>query len=202
MLVHMRSNRECRVDKMMIGNPDCFAIESSIFEAYDSPGQMALGFFVIYVGGRRYGFREPDSTLMATAFDGVCRRIAGRGSHKSPLPPVADAAKIAIAFSHDNYPGDMDEARLSGISWPQFFKALYSNDCVWAPDGEQGFDDCSRVLQFDEDDTVRLIAFHDTLGYQVDAGSLRDVRLPQDDFYRILQEWHTRFEHEWMSLPK
>jgi hypothetical protein len=187
---------------MMIGKQDIFAIESSIFEAYEGLGQMALGCFVIHVGGRGFGFRDPDATILATAFNGVRRRIAERGSHRSPLPTDADAARIALAFSHQNYMGKVDDAELYGIQWPQFFKALNSNGCVWAPDGEEGFDDCSRVLQFDENDTVRLIAFHDTVGYQVDAGSLRDVRLPQDDFYKILQEWHTRFESEWMSRPK
>ncbi|HKN20506.1 MAG TPA: Imm42 family immunity protein [Terracidiphilus sp.] len=187
---------------MMIGNPDAFAIESSIFEAYDSPGQMALGFFVFYVGGRRYGYREPDSTLIGTSFNGVRRRIADRGNHKSPLPSEADAAEIAAAVSHENSLDDMDDMRLYGIPWLQFFSALYSSGCVLAPDNEQGFDDGSYVLQFDEGDTVRLIAFHVTANYQFEAGSLRDVRLPQEDFYGILQEWHTHFEFEWRSLPK
>jgi hypothetical protein len=187
---------------MIIGDRDVFAIESEILEAYDSQSQMALGFFVIYVCGRRYGFKEPDSTLLGTAFSGVRRRIAERGNHRSPLPSDADAASIAIAFSHENYLGNMNDAQLYGIAWSQLFEVLNSNGCVWAPDGEQGFDDCSRVLQFDDNDRVRLIAFHDTVGYQVDAGSLRDIWLPQDDFYRILENWHTRFENEWRTLPK
>jgi hypothetical protein len=187
---------------MMVGNPDTFAIESSIFEAYGSPGQMALGFFVFYVGGRRYGYREPDSTLIGTSFNGTRRRIADRGNHRSPLPSDADATEIATAVSHANSLDDKNDLLLYGIPWLQFFSALYTNGCVLAPDNEQGFDDGSHVLQFDDDPTVRLIAFRVTANYQIEAGSLRDVRLPQDDFYRVLEEWHTRFEDEWMSLPK
>lgn len=187
---------------MMIGNRETFAIESSIFEAYDSPGQMALGFFVFYVGGRRYGYRERDSTLIGTSFNGVRRRIADRGNHKSPLPSDADAAEIATAVSHANSLDDMHDLLLFGIPWPQFSRILYSNGCVLAPDNEQGFDDGSHVLQFDDSPMVRLIAFQITADYQVEGGSLRDVRLPQDDFYGILQEWHMRFENDWKSRPK
>jgi hypothetical protein len=190
------------VEKMMIGNRDIFAIESSIFEAYDSPGQMALGFFVLYVGGRRYGYRDPDSTLIGTSFNGIRKRIANRGNHKSPLPSDADAAEIAIALSHANSLGDMDENQLYGIPWLQFFKALNSSGCILAPDNEQGFDDGSHVLQFDDRSTVRLIAFQITASYRVEIGSLRDIRLPQEDFYGILEEWHTRFENDWISRPK
>lgn len=187
---------------MIIGDPETFAIESKITRAYKSPGKRGLGFFVIYVGGRHFGFKESDATILATAFDGVCRRIAGRGSHNSQLPLDADAMKIAVAFSHENYVGNMADVQLYGIPWPAFFRILDSNGCVWAPDGEEGFDDHSRVLQFDEGDTVRLIAFHDTAGYEVEPGSLREVRLSQEYFYAILEEWRSRFENEWLSRPK
>ncbi len=129
----------------MIGNRDIFAIESSIFEGYDSPGQMALGFFVLYVGGRLYGYREPDSTLIGTSFNGMRKRIADRGNHKSPLPSDADAAEIAITLSHANSLDDIDDMQLYGIPRLQFFSALNSNDCILAPDNEQGFDDGSHV---------------------------------------------------------
>ena len=186
----------------MIGNRDIFAIESSILEAYDSPGQMALGFFVLYVGGRRYGYREPDSTLIGTSFNGIRKRIADCGNHKSPLPPDANATEIATAVSHANSLNEMDDKLLYEIPWPQFYKVLHANGCVLAPDNEQGFDDGSHVLQFDHGPEVRLIAFQVTADYHVEGGSLRDVRLSQDDFYGILQEWHTRFKEDWMSRPK
>jgi hypothetical protein len=96
----------------------------------------------------------------------------------------------------------MDREQLYGIPWLQFFKALNSSDCILAPDHEQGFDDGSYVLHFDDSSTVRLIAFQITADYQVKGSSLRDVLLPQDDFYGVLEEWHTRFKLEWRSTPK
>jgi len=187
---------------LLVGDPNIFALESAISEAYGSTGQMALGFFVIYVGGRRYGHREPDSTLIGPSFNGLRRKIADRGNHKSPFPSDADAAQIATAVSRANSLDDMDDLHLYGIPWLQIFKILYSNGCVLAPDNEQGFDDGSYVLQFDDGPTVRLIAFQITAHYQVEGGSLRDIRLPKDEFYRILEEWCTRFEQEWISLSK
>ena len=186
----------------MIGDPEIFAIESSIFEAYEGLDQMGLGSFVIYVGGRSYGYKGSKATLLGTAFNDVRRRIDERGGHKSSLPSDADAANIAIAFAHENYLGNMDNARLYGIPWLQFFKILNSNGCIWAPNNEQGFDDGSCVLHFDEGNTVRIIAFYDAEDYQIEQGSLHDVRLPQDDFYGILEEWYTRFKNDWMSRPK
>src|SRR5690242_20205886 len=46
-----------------------------------------------------------------------------------------------------------------GMSEAQFTKTLHSNSLVWAPDGDEAFDDSGYVLQFDLGDLVRLIAF-------------------------------------------
>jgi hypothetical protein len=61
---------------MMIGNPGIFAIESEISRAYERLGLRALGFFVLHVGGRRYGVYEPEATMLANSFDDVQERIA------------------------------------------------------------------------------------------------------------------------------
>lgn len=190
------------MDEMMIGNPDLFAIETSIFEAYDSPGQMALGCFVLHVGGFQYGYREPDSTIIGTSFNAIRRRIADRGNHKSPLPSDAHAAEIATAVSRANSLDDMEDKHLYGVPWLQFFKLLNVNDCILAPDNEQGFDDGSHVLHFDDESTVRLVAFRMTSSYVFEKESLRDVRISQDNFYAILEEWHKQFEKDWISSPK
>ncbi|KAA6457180.1 hypothetical protein DYQ86_22840 [Acidobacteria bacterium AB60] len=187
---------------MIIGTSDIFAIESSILEAYDSPGQMALGFLVFYVGGRRYGYRKPDSTLIGPSFNGMHRKIVDRGSHKSPFPSDADAAQIATAISRANSLDDMDDLLLYGVPWLQIFRILHSNGCILAPDSEQGFDDGSYVLHFDDGPLERLIAFQVGADYRVVEGSLRDVRLQQYDFYGILTEWQMRFKEEWGSTPK
>ncbi|HEV3416160.1 MAG TPA: hypothetical protein VG056_05085, partial [Pirellulales bacterium] len=77
-----------------------------------------------------------------------------------------------------------------------------SNRIVWAPDGDEAFDDGSYVLQFDVRDDVRLIAFKSGGSDRHDPTALSDVRLPTDDFYLILQRWHDAFEAEWVSASK
>ena len=147
---------------MMIGNPLKLAIESEITQASERPSQMALGFFVIGVMGRSYGVREPNATTLGPSFNEVGRRIAGRGSHNLPVVMEADAGSVASAFRRVAY-GELDaNERFFGMAAGQFRDAIYSNHLVWAPDGDEAFDDGSYVLQVESQDQVRLIAFKGT----------------------------------------
>src|SRR5438045_3811819 len=83
---------------MIIGNPLIFAIESKITKAYEQPSLLALGCFVLYLKGQRYGVYRPDATLMRCSFDEVERRIACRGQHNAPFSEVPDAGTIADCF--------------------------------------------------------------------------------------------------------
>ena len=91
-----------------------------------------------------------------------------------------------------------------GIPLPDFRSLFYSTskDRMWAPDGDQAFDDGSYVLQFDVNERVRVIAFRGGKGYRHAPDTLSDVWLPIDDFYGILQHWHDAFETEWARTPK
>lgn len=186
---------------MIIGDPSVFAIESRITEAYAKVGLRALGFFVIYVGGVCYGRRTADSTMMANSFDEVTNRIAARGGHIAPFADEADATKIGSAFRDAIYGKGPREIYL-GISLLQFRETIYSKRIVWAPDGDEAFDDGSYVLQFDIKDRVRLIAFRSYPHQPYDPTTIRDVGLAADDFYSLLKQWHDAFENEWASLPK
>ena len=90
----------------------------------------------------------------------------------------------------------------SGCGTQTFITLLHSTNLDWAPDGEEGFDDGSCVLQFDVGDEVRLIAFSRAMNPILDPASLREVWIPAEDFYTILQNWHDRFLEEWTSFPK
>ena len=79
---------------------------------------------------------------------------------------------------------------------------ISSKRIIWAPDGDEAFDDGSYVLQFDVGDRVRLIAFKSCPGHFYDRATLSDVSLAADDFYCVLQKWHDAFEAEWASMPK
>ncbi len=107
-----------------------------------------------------------------------------------------------MAFSRAIYSDhDRDELFL-GMYDLQFKELVYSRRLVWAPDGDEAFDDSSNVLQFDVDDKVRLIAFSRRADSLFDPASLRDVWLAQDDFYDTLLRWRDGFHAEWESLSK
>jgi immunity protein 42 of polymorphic toxin system len=185
----------------MIGNASVLAIESSITLAYERLSFRALGFFVIHVAGRSYGRRLPDSTLLACSYDEVGRRIAMRGSHNVAFATEPDAGKIADAFLNAIYAKEPRESHF-GIPLSEFSDMIQLKRIVWAPDGDEAFDDGSYVLQFDVQDRVRLIAFKSGHTYLHDPDTLRDIWLAAEEFYHVLERWHDAFESEWVSTPK
>ena len=185
---------------MISGNASVLAIESGITQAYERSSFRALGFFVIHVGGRRYGVYEPDATLLANSFDEVERRLVGRGGHTASFASL-DAGKIADAFRSAIY-AEKQETSYFGVSLSEFCEILYSKHIIWAPDGDAAFDDGSYVLQFDVRDRVRLIAFKCGPDCLHDPATLSDVWLASDDFYCVLQQWHDGFKSEWASMPR
>lgn len=186
---------------MIIGDPSVLAIESGITQAYEQLSFRALGFFSVYVSGFCYGRRSADSTMLARSFDEVRSRIAMRGGHIVPFAAETDAGRIATAFRNAIYGEEPRESHF-GIPQPQFREMIYSKRIVWAPDGDEAFDDGSYVLQFDIKDHVRLIAFKSAPCHPYDPATIRDTWLAADDFYDILHRWHEAFESEWASLPK
>lgn len=187
---------------MIIGNPEIFAIESEITEAYEQPSFRGIGSFVIHVAGRIYGGKDPDATMLACSFGEVGRRLAERGSHNPPFPIDASAGEIAYAFRRASYTVCDESERFFGIAFPQFGEAVIANRLTWAPDGDEAFDDGSYVLQIETQEKVRLIAYVSTPDNLYDPATLRDVWLSSDDFYDILQEWRDRFEAEWLAAHK
>lgn len=185
----------------MVGDPSRFAIESGISEAYESLSLRGLGFFVIHVRGRRYGVLAPDATMLACSFDAVEGRIAHQGRHTAPFATEFDAGTIVDAFRNSIY-ADEDHENYLGVPRSEFEGLIHSNQIVWAPDGDEAFDDGSFVLQFDVTDRVRLVAFTNDEGYRHDKATLSDVWLSAKDFYEILQRWYDAFLAEWASMPK
>jgi hypothetical protein len=187
---------------MIVGQPTIFAIESGMTQAYDRLSLRGLGFFVIHVGGLRYGVCSPDATMLANSCDAVNDRIDHRGEHTAPFATEPDAGIIADALRHALYADDQEREVFFGIAQPQFSKLIYSKQIMWAPDGDAAFNDGSYVLQFDTIDQVRLIAFRCGENGLHDPATLRDVWLPADEFYDVLQAWSIAFEDEWAAMPK
>ena len=187
---------------MIVGNPTVFAIESKISQAYERLSLRGIGYFTIHVRGQNYGLRSPESTMLACSFDAVGRRIADRGRHSAPFSSELDAGKIADAVRHALYAEERDGEVFLGMPQQQFSELIYSKQLIWAPDGDEAFDDRSYVLHFDVGDSVRLIAFKCGNRFAHDPATLRDLWVSADEFYRVLQDWRESFEIEWRSLPK
>jgi hypothetical protein len=111
----------------------------------------------------------------------------------------ADAGSVASAFRRAAYGEREEDGLFFGMGAAQFRDAIYSNHLVWAPDGDEAFDDGSYVLQVESQDQVRLIAFLGTPDFLYDPNSLRDLRLSGDEFYTVLRDWHDGFNDECKS---
>jgi hypothetical protein len=152
--------------------------------------------------GRCYGVREPDATMLANPFDEVGRRMDRRGNHNPSFAKDANAEDVAYSFRRAIYDESEEGELFFGMSVRQFTNAISSNRLEWTAYCDEAFDDSSYVLQFEDENQVRLIAFTGTPDFRYDPASLRDIWIPQDDFYGILKDWHERFKNEWISLPK
>ena len=186
---------------MLIGDPSIFAIESEITQAFERRSLLALGFFALHVHGHCYGVRTRDATIMANSFDAVTERIAGLGRHTASFVHE-DAFEIARGFRDVLYNGCEPSSRIFGMRGDEFANVVNSHDLTWAPDGDAAFDDGSYVLQFDDQDRVRLIAFRSDKQGAPAAETLRDIWLPGTAFYTLLRDWSDAFAAEWASLPK
>lgn len=180
---------------MLVGDPQQFAIESGISKAYASLSLRALGFFVIHVGGRRYGVYEPDATMLANSLDGVVLRLKHRGLHIAPFATELNGGGIADAY-RNALSADEEKHEFLGIRFDDFPRFFLSNNLAWAPDGDEAFDDGSYVLQFDVDNNVRIIALRSTANYLHDPATLSDIWLDAETYYSVLEQWHRAFESE------
>jgi hypothetical protein len=115
---------------------------------------------------------------------------------------VPDAGLIADAVNMSIYAPDVADKPFFGIPHAQFLELIQHKHVVWAPDGDEAFDDGSRVLQFDIDRRVRLIAFNTRADHRHEPATLRDLSLDGDEFYGILQDWSRAFELAWLGAPK
>jgi hypothetical protein len=171
-----------------------FAIESGIAVPFENLSQRALGFFVLYVSGERYGNRSPDATMLACSFDAVSGRLARRGKHTVPFGSESDPIRIADAVCAAMYREDRQSDSFFGLTAPAFRDALAQGEVVWAPDGDAAFDDGSHVLQLDEGNQVRLIAFKNADSQDEFQRSIVEVRMDSGRFYDLLGEWQRGFE--------
>lgn len=181
---------------MLVGSKDRLAIESVITAVLPSLSERALGYFVIYVGGRLFGVKRPDASLLACSFEEVIGRLRRRGSHQVPLLSGLSAPVIVEAFLNAVY-RDRPLASYLGLTKSEFISVIDAARIQWAPDGDAAFDDGSYVLQLDVEDEVRVIAFQNMEIPADTACSIAEQRIDGDVFYGVLREWSAHFISDW-----
>lgn len=186
---------------MIVGDCCVFAIESKIADAVESLSQLALGSFVIHVGGRAFGVREPDASMLGCSFNEVEHRLQRRGMHQFPMLADVTAADVAAAYLDAIY-RDNPRTDYFGLSQHQFADALQSSGSIWAPDGDEAFDDGSHILQFDVGSRVRIVAFLNTESPDDLSGTISEEWMDADLFYAIVSGWKTLFAIERASRLK
>lgn len=181
---------------MIVGCRDSFGIECEISEAFPIVSQRALGYFVIYLGGKPYGVREPDATMLGCSFEEVQVRLGRRGTHRIQFLSDLSAAVVVEGFLDAIY-RETPRDSYFGQSKSEFNHAIHAASIQWAPDGDAAFDDGSYILQFDVDDKVRLIAFQNMECPIDTADSVAERWIEGDIFYGILSEWRDLFIADW-----
>lgn len=179
-----------------VGDPAIFSIESGIAKAFEKPSQRAIGYFVIYVKGRCYGVKSLDATLLACSVDAVQERLERRGLHLGPFSAEPDPIKIVDAYLAARLQLGRESEMFFGMTATTLGDLFISGGLVWAPDGDEAFDDGSHVLQLDVRDKVRLIAFTNSSNFAEVISTISEVWIESDDYYDHLAEWLKRFEHE------
>jgi hypothetical protein len=193
---------------MIVGNPNLFAIESEIVVAFERRLFLAYGSFVVHIGGRLYGDKDPKETpLLSNALREVEFHLAERGCHRAPFASEPDAGRIANAFQdcHRNpiWASDEEKEWFCGFTQAEFLDLTRTHHCEWGDFDHIILSDVSVILQFDVGDRVRLIAFRAIEeDWHHDPATLANVWLDADEFYHILREWRDAFEAEWAAAPK
>ncbi|MGV1756521.1 Imm42 family immunity protein [Rhizobium sp. A22-96] len=181
---------------MIVGDTKFFAIESSITRAFPNLSQRALGYFVIHIGGKLHGVRKPDASMLGCSFDGVNGRLQQQGTHQIPLLSNIEAALIAEAYLEAVYT-DTERTNYFGLSKAEFADLIHKSAVVWAPDGDEAFDDGNYILQFDVESKVRLIAFKNTGYLEGLVSTVAEEWLDAEVFYNVLSRWSDLFAAEW-----
>ncbi len=182
---------------MLVGEPKSFAIESEVTEFVPHRSQIGLGCFNVHVAGHRFGVMAPDASMLGCSYAEVGRRLQRRGTHRAAVAFTCSADSIATLWIAHRYP----PALVGPEPTPTEVDAvaeMVANHTDWAPDGDEAFDDGSHVLQFDLEESVRLVGFRTDGTWAPRDGLVADAWIPAGDYYEVLREWRERFELAWL----
>lgn len=187
------------MNRILVGSCEYFAIESYADEFIASESQMAVGYFVIYADGKRYGVHNSRACVLGNSYDEVISRIKREGTHKFISSSQTDAIDLAIHVVNFIYDRGFQESAIQSEWKHELDEALYTNSLVWAPDGDAAFDDGSHVIQIDEGENVRIVAFVNAETQNELEESVADIRIERDAFYDMLRTWSKHFDCQWRN---
>jgi hypothetical protein len=184
---------------MIIGNK-VFSIESYISSVNEHPSIRGLGYFIINIKNQVYGIKDDEATLLACSYDSMVNRFFDFGKHIiSEEINIMDGLEIAEYFEKILY----DERYKSDGRMDNKIKdMIYHNKLVLAPDGDEAFDDGSRIFQFDIKDKVRLIGYKSLKNNIIDRKTLTDLIIDAGFFYETINDWSDSFLKEWDALAR
>jgi len=147
-------------------------------------------------------FIHPEATTLGCSFNEIKNRIVNRGKHIAPFAAELSPAKIADSIHHALYSDDSVASEYFGIPYNEFCNIIHSNNLLWAPDGDEAFDDGSFIFQFDIKDYVRIIGCKYNDSFNCDPDTLTDIRIEANEFYTVLMNWYDKFEQDWKTYCK
>jgi hypothetical protein len=181
---------------MIVGDISKIAIESEITVAFSELHKIALGFFILHVANKSYGVRATEASLLACSLQTVRQRIANRGDHETFLAAIDDPGAIVEAVLSCLYSLARQDDIFFGFSCEDFRTHIYTKNLIWAPDGDEAFDDGSFVLQFDIGDKIRLIGFRQGDTPNDLPFDIVDITIGAQEYYAVLEDWVLHFEIE------
>ncbi|WP_044563474.1 Imm42 family immunity protein [Azospirillum sp. B4] len=183
---------------MIIGDPTVFAIEWEFTEAYSTSSLKGLGFYNLYIAGRRFGRRQHDATVLGFMAGWTQDRRDARGSHQAPFADEPDAGAIAYGVLGAVYLEEcQDEVFFGGFSASDVSRLVGDRQIEWPADA--AFDDGSHVLHFDVGDQVRLIGCMNEGNREEIVATVAEAWMNADAFYGLLDRWDQAFEQDWKA---
>lgn len=187
---------------MILGDSQVFGLELRVSELFERASFVALGCYRVHVDGVAFGVDDDEASLLACSYQSLDARLRCRGRHVFEPAREYSGAEIAAAYTDAVYSDrDPDDVEL-GLPLRALGPTFHERRLVLAPDGDQVFDDSSRILHFDLEERVRLVAYRSVSCNSADGTrDLVDVELDAELFYGTLDQWlqHLRAlrEKEW-----
>lgn len=165
---------------MIFGNKDFFAIEVEVNNVFHDEF-IGEGKFIIYINNKSYGVHSPYATMFFCIMEQICYFINNKVNVNNIFKDYS-YKDISKCYYNQNY---------SDIILNEYSKEFLKQTkqlITWAP--EAAFDDGSYLIQIDDDELTRLIAFKSYSNgsiCSVEEGTETEIILDRHEYIKILQ---------------